>query len=109
MDASFSTLPSLLKTLPFPALNSGESSKILIVSITANSLDLPSFNSFQPFEIASSSLLIMESSFDLEIFSFKIIPAPPCITIAILFSSLLLQLKSRIIRRHKYFFITLKY
>ena len=77
MDASFSTFPSLLNTLPLPALNSGESSKILIVSMTAISLDSPFFNNSHPFEIASSSLLIIESSFDLEIFSFSIIPAPP--------------------------------
>ena len=36
IDASFSTLPLLLNTLPLPALNSGESSNILIVSMTAN-------------------------------------------------------------------------
>ena len=77
MDASFSTLPLLLNTLPLPALNSGESSNIFMVSTTANSLDLPSFNNSHPIEIASSSLLIIESSLDLEIFSFRIIPAPP--------------------------------
>ena len=77
MDASFSTFPSLLNTLPIPALNSGEFSNILIVSMTAISLDLPSFNSSHPFEIASSSLFIIESSFYFEIFSFSIIPAPP--------------------------------
>ena len=80
-EASSSFLPSCVKTAPFPALKSGESSNILIVATTASILLPPLSRIAKPVSSASRSLWWYFASFSALRFDLRIVPAPPCTTI----------------------------
>ena len=76
-EASRLTLSSFVKTAPTPALNKAEFSIILIDSSTASLLDPPFFNIAYPVFTASSNFVLYAFSSSADIFSFRIVPAPP--------------------------------